>query len=182
MTELVFITGGQRSGKSRYAQNLAESLSPNPMYLATSNEDETEFNARVARHQADRSDAWGLIEEPENLHTLALNHHDVVLLDCVTLWLSNIFTRNDYELDRAWSTAQTVFAGITYPKKSLIVVSNEIGLGTHAHDAVSRRFVDLQGWTNQMIARRADRAVLMVSGLPLELKDASAHPAKPRTE
>jgi adenosylcobinamide kinase/adenosylcobinamide-phosphate guanylyltransferase len=170
MSKLIFITGGQRSGKSSYGQKLAESLSKSPVYLATSNEDEVEFNSRIALHQQDRGEQWRLIEEPINLDKPDFSDDDVVLLDCVTLWLSNVFHKHEYDLDRSFTYAKKTFSNMSRPSKALIVVSNEIGMGLHAQDSVSRRFVDLQGWTNQFIAMQAQQAVLMVSGLPLFLK------------
>lgn len=171
MSIMTFVTGGARSGKSRYAQELAESLSQQPLYLATSNEDEADFNDRVARHQKDRGEQWSLIEEPIYLNKINLEKYDVVLLDCVTLWLSNVFSECEFDLDKSFYKAKTIWQGIEKPKLNLIVVSNEIGMGVHPHESISRKFVDLQGWVNQYIATRADKAVLMASGLPLVLKD-----------
>ena len=171
MSIVTFVTGGQRSGKSRYAQEIAEAQSTHPLFLATSNEDEADFNARVARHKKDRGAHWSLIEEPIYLNNLHLEKYEVVLLDCVTLWLSNIFSDCDFDLDESFNKAKNIWQEMENPKDNLIVVSNEIGMGLHPHDAVSRKFVDLQGWVNQYIATRADKAVLMASGLPLVLKD-----------
>lgn len=169
MREIIFITGGQRSGKSRFAQKLAEEYSSNPIYLATARRWDDDFEQRIRRHQADRGEQWETIEEEKYLRSLSLAGR-TVLLDCITLWLTNIFHDNDYNLDAALEEAKSEWNGFIQQDFRLIIVSNEIGMGLHAPDEASRHFTDLQGWVNQHIAASADKAYVMVSGIPLQLK------------
>lgn len=169
MKELIFITGGQRSGKSSYAQKLAEGCSANPVYVATARSWDDDFKIRIKRHQADRGEQWQLIEEEKELSKLDLTGKTVVL-DCVTLWLTNIFHDNGYHLDNALVEAKKEWEQFTRHDFKLFVVSNEIGMCLHAPDEASRHFTDLQGWFNQYIASRSTTAYLMVSGISIKLK------------
>jgi len=167
---LHFITGGQRSGKSSFAQKLALERSSNPVYLATARIWDDDFRQRVERHQNDRGPEWNNIEEPLNISTCDVAGR-VVVLDCITLWLTNLFfDHQDKSVDEVLELAKSEFDRLIQQDVTLIVISNEIGLGGHAESAVARRFTDLQGWMNQHIAARADEAILMVAGLPLRLK------------
>lgn len=169
MRKIIFITGGQRSGKSRYAQQLAESFSANPVYLATARRWDDDFEQRIRHHQTDRGDAWQTLEVEKQIGTLRLEGR-TVLLDCVTLWLTNIFHDRQYDLSSSLKEAIDEWNRFIDQAFRLIVVSNEIGMGLHAPDEGSRHFTDLQGWVNQHIARSADEVFLMVSGIPLQVK------------
>lgn len=166
---IVLVTGGQRSGKSGYAQRLALTLAPNPIYLATSRIWDDEFRQRVLRHQADRGPEWTNIEEEKQLSRHNLNGR-VVVIDCVTLWGTNFFFDNDSNVDRSLAQLKEEFNRLTEQDATLIFVTNEIGLGGVSPDAVQRKFTDLQGWLNQYIATQADEVVLMVSGIPMKVK------------
>lgn len=166
---LYYISGGQRSGKSRYAQDLALQLSPSPVYLATSRAWDDDHRQRIARHVADRDARWTTLEEEKYLSRLDLGSR-VVVLDCVTLWLTNFFTDAAYDVETALHQAQQEFDKLRQQDCTLLVISNEIGMGLHAPTEAGRKFTDLQGWLNQYIAQRADRAIFMVSGLPLTVK------------
>lgn len=169
---LYFITGGQRSGKSSYAQKLALEKSDNPVYLATARIWDEDFRQRVQRHQSDRGAEWTNLEETVNISDAGVTGR-VVVLDCITLWLTNLFfDHQEKSVDEVLTMAKAEFDRLLKKEATLIVISNEIGLGGHAESAVARRFTDLQGWMNQYIASLADEAVLMVSGLPLKLKEA----------
>ena len=165
---IVLITGGQRSGKSGYAQKLAL-LSTNPVYLATSRVWDEEFRQRVLRHQADRGPEWTNIEEEKYLSHHNLNGR-VVVIDCVTLWGTNFFFDNDSNVEKSLTELKEEFNRLTQQEAYLIFVTNEIGLGGVSPDPVQRKFTDLQGWLNQHIASRADEVVLMVSGIPMKIK------------
>ena len=169
MREITFIIGGQRSGKSRHAQSMAESLSEHPVYLATARCWDADFEARIKRHQADRGENWINKEEEKHISSLDLSGK-TVLLDCITLWLTNIFHDNQYDLNRSLEEAKAEWDRFIDQDFTLIVVSNEIGMCLHAPDEMSRHFTDLQGWMNQYIAKKADRVYAMISGLPLQLK------------
>lgn len=168
MKRIILITGGQRSGKSRHAEQLALSLSPNPVYLATAHIWDEEFRERVRIHQERRGPQWTNIEEEK-----ILSRHDltgrVVVIDCVTLWLTNFFVE-DSNGEQTLHEVQSEFDKFTLPDATYIFVTNEIGSGGISPNALQRRFTDLEGWMNQYIAAKADEVILMVSGIPLEVK------------
>ena len=167
---VIVITGGQRSGKSSYAQKLALSLSSNPVYLATSRVWDEEHRARIVRHQADRGPEWTNLEEEKFLskHNLAGR---VVLVDCVTSWATNFFFDNKADVALSLSQLKTEFEKLTSQDATFIFVTNEIGLGGISADELQRKFTDLQGWFNQHIAGIAGKVILMTSGIPLVLKE-----------
>lgn len=166
---IYYISGGQRSGKSSHGQQLALSLSDNPVYLATSRHWDGDYEKRIDRHKADRDDRWDNVEEEKELSL-----HDftgrVVMVDCITLWLTNYFVDTKNDVEACLEQAKTEFDKLIEQEATFIFISNEIGMGTHAHTDVGRKFTDLQGWMNQYIAKKADEAWLMVSGIPMKLK------------
>ena len=170
MSKIILITGGQRSGKSSYAEELALSLTDGPMYVATAHVWDEEFRERVRRHQERRGPQWTNIEEEKYL-----SHHDltgrVAVIDCVTLWLTNFFFENqNQDTQKVLDIVKEEFDRFTSQDATFIFVTNEIGSGGVSVDAVQRRFTDLQGWMNQYIASRADEVTLMVSGIPVTIK------------
>lgn len=172
MKRIILITGGQRSGKSEYAERLALSLSGHPIYIATARVWDEEFAARVARHKARRGPQWTSIEEER-----MLSRHDVtgrvVVVDCVTLWCTNFFFNEGDEqptTEEALAAVKAEFDAFTSQDATFIFVTNEIGSGGVAENAVQRRFTDLQGWANQYIAAHADELILMVCGIPMKIK------------
>jgi len=166
---LVFITGGARSGKSRYAQQLALQLSNNPVYLATARHWDDDFEKRIQRHQAERDERWTSIEEEKNISGLSLSDK-VVVMDCVTLWLTNFFTDNKYDIDASLQQCKDEIDKLDTANNTFLIISNEIGMGMHADTEIGRKFADLQGWMNQYIAQKADKVIFMVSGIPMEIK------------
>lgn len=178
MKKIILITGGQRSGKSTEAEQLALSLSPNPVYMATAHIWDEEFRERVRRHQERRGPQWTNIEEEREL-----SRHDVtgrvVLIDCCTLWATNYFysptlaSPEGKELpnvDATLKALQAEFDRFTSQDATFIFVTNEIGLGGVSANEVQRRFTDLLGWLNQYIASKADEVYLMVSGIKVKIK------------
>ena len=169
MKRIILITGGQRSGKSSKAEELALSLSENPVYMATAHVWDEEFRERVRKHQERRGPQWTNIEEET-----ALSKHDmtgrVVVIDCVTLWLTNFFFANDSNTDISLELAKAEFDTFTSKDATYIFVTNEIGSGGVSDNAIQRKFTDLQGWMNQYIAQKADEVILVVSGLPVVIK------------
>ena len=169
--QIILITGGARSGKSSFAEKLALSCSPNPVYLATSRIWDDEFRKRVERHRERRGVEWTNIEEEKRLSRHDLSGR-VVLIDCVTLWCTNFFFDNkEEETDAIVANIQQEFDAFTDQPATFIFVTNEIGMGEVSNNAVQRRFTDIQGWVNQYIARKADRVILMVSGIPVTIKN-----------
>ena len=166
---MILITGGQRSGKSRFGQKLAEERSANPVYLATARSWDEDFQTRIERHRQDRGDFWETLEEE-----LRPGKHDLsgrtVLLDCVTLWLTNIFHDCGYETEKSLNFAQKEWNALMDREVDLIVITNELGMGVHADTESARKFTDLQGWMNQFIANRAETVYLMVAGIPTRIK------------
>ena len=169
MKKIILITGGQRSGKSSKAEELALQLSANPVYLATAHIWDEEFKERVRKHQERRGPQWTNIEEET-----ALSQHDmtgrVVVIDCVTLWLTNFFFQNNSDTDISLELAKAEFDKFTEAEATYIFVTNEIGSGGVSDNAIQRKFTDLQGWMNQYIAQKADEVILMVSGIAVNIK------------
>ncbi len=168
MGRVILITGGERSGKSEEAERRALQLSATPVYMATARVLDEEMRHRVALHQQRRGSQWTNIEAD-----LWLSRHEltgrVVLVDCLTLWLTNFFC-DMADADKALEAAKAEFDRLVAQDATFIFVTNEIGMGGISADPVQRRFTDVQGWLNQYVARRADEVVLMVSGIPLTIK------------
>jgi adenosylcobinamide kinase / adenosylcobinamide-phosphate guanylyltransferase len=167
---LTLVLGGARSGKSRYAEDLVTSLPPPWIYVATAEAGDAEMAERIVMHRTRRGKDWQTVEASHDL-AAALTRVDSkapILVDCLTLWLSNrMLSEADIEADAA--QLEATLAGRHAP---VVLVSNEVGSGIVPDNALARRFRDLQGRLNQRMAARADRVVLMVAGLPLVVKDA----------
>ncbi|MBR0275315.1 MAG: bifunctional adenosylcobinamide kinase/adenosylcobinamide-phosphate guanylyltransferase [Prevotella sp.] len=168
MRRIILITGGQRSGKSQHAEQLALSLSATPVYMATAHIWDDEFRHRVELHQERRGPQWTNIEEER-----WLSRHDVtgrvVLIDCITLWLTNFFF-DSQNAEQTLDAVKAEFDRFTAQDATFIFVTNEIGSGGISDNAVQRHFTDLEGWMNQYVAQRADEVILMVSGIPVKIK------------
>jgi adenosylcobinamide kinase / adenosylcobinamide-phosphate guanylyltransferase len=166
---LTLVLGGARSGKSRYAEHLIVESGLDPVYLATAQALDDEMAARIAQHRARRGASWRTVEEPLDLAG-ALRREcapvRAVLVDCLTLWLSNLMTANRpvcSEMARLLELLPTL------PGR-LVLVSNEVGLGVVPAAALARAFIDHVGWLHQRTAESADVVVFMAAGLPLNLK------------
>ncbi len=170
MSKLIFITGGARSGKSRYAQELALQYSDRPVYVATARIWDEEFRQRIDRHKQERDERWTSMEEEKQLSRLPLDGR-VAVIDCVTLWITNFYSDLRYDIDACLAACREEIDALALRDAVLIVISNEIGMGMHADTPAGRKFMDLQGWVNQYIAAKADQAIFMVSGIPLTLKN-----------
>ena len=168
MKKVILITGGARSGKSRYAEELALSLSKTPVYVATAHVWDEEFRERVRKHQERRGPEWTNIEEEKEL-----SRHDltgrVAVIDCITLWCTNYFFELQ-KVDTALEALKAEFDKFTAHDATYIFVTNEIGMGGVSDNAVQRKFTDLQGWMNQYVASQADEVILMVSGIAVKVK------------
>ena len=168
---IVLITGGARSGKSKYAQEQALELSPHPVYVATAKlyANDEEFLQRIQRHKADRDDRWTSIEELFHVSKLPLENKTVVI-DCVTLWLTNFFSFHKYDAEKSLKCIREELDAIQKINARFFIISNELGMGLHAETEAGRKFTDLQGRVNQHIAAIADKVILMVSGIPVIIK------------
>ena len=169
MKKIILITGGQRSGKSSFAEKTALSLSDNPVYIATARVWDEEFRLRVLRHQTSRGPQWTNIEEEKELsrHDLAGR---VIVIDCVTLWCTNYFFDLESDVQQSLEEVKSEFDRFTSQDATFIFVTNEIGLGEVSANELQRKFTDLQGWVNQYIASKADEAIMMVSGISIKIK------------
>ena len=170
MAYITYFTGGQRSGKSSSASSLALSKSNTPTYLATALVSDKEMESRIDRHKNDRGSNWTNIEENLFVGDLDFKDDSVVLLDCITLWLTSIFFKHDEDIDKSLVFFKNQWTKLKSKNIDLIVVSNEIGMGVIPENKMARKFTDLQGWANQIVAKDADEAYFMVSGLKMKLK------------
>ena len=166
---IILITGGARSGKSRHAQEMALSLSDQPIYVATAKKWGGDFDDRIRRHQTERSAAWTTIEAEEAVSAAPIENR-VAVIDCITLWLTNFFIKYKNDIDKSLDAFKAEIDRLHAMKGNFIIVTNEIGMGVHAETEIGRKFTDLQGWANQYTAAKAGKVIFMVSGLPLILK------------
>jgi adenosylcobinamide kinase/adenosylcobinamide-phosphate guanylyltransferase len=173
--EIILITGGARSGKSRYAEARAATLGGRRLYIATAESKDEEMTRRINAHKARRASSWQTVEEPLKLTEalLARNHQvDCALVDCLTLWLSNLL------LAGAASDVEKKVGELveTLPRLNfnLILVTNEVGSGIVPENPLAREFRDLAGWANQQLAAAAHEVVLTVAGVPLIVKKDTA--------
>jgi adenosylcobinamide kinase/adenosylcobinamide-phosphate guanylyltransferase len=173
---LTLITGGARSGKSSFAQQLAEARQTDVLFVATAEAGDADMAARIAKHQAERPRHWQTLEAPRRVaHVLAqAEPAPVVLLDCVTLWVTNLLLSEGATWD---SAAQELDALLAWYRSQpgdvpleVIIVTNEVGLGIVPVDALSRTFRDWLGLFNQRLAAEADHVYLLVAGLPIDIK------------
>ncbi|HEB71884.1 MAG TPA: bifunctional adenosylcobinamide kinase/adenosylcobinamide-phosphate guanylyltransferase [Nitrospirae bacterium] len=179
MGKIVFVTGGRRSGKSAYAQNLAESLKNKPMlYIATCPVIDEETKTRIENHKRDREGAgWDTKEETVDIAGVIreAKGYKTILVECLTLWINNIMFeagKNGEQVTELTVSklAQDALAECRKSDSTVIFVSNEVGLGIIPDNRLARNFSDIAGRVNQIIAGEADQAVMMASGLPITLK------------
>lgn len=177
--QLTLILGGARSGKSSYAEKLAVELGPHVLYIATAEIGDEEMAQRIAAHRLARPPAWLTLEAPRNVGA-ALGQvdyqPDVLLLDCLTLLVSNIVLALESEPQEMIEAAVQTEIEILLAARDrfdapLIVVSNEVGLGLVPEYPLGRVYRDVLGRANQYLARQADRVLFMAAGLPLVIKD-----------
>lgn len=164
------ITGGQRSGKSLFAEHLALSRSDQPCYLATARVYDEEFRKRVDVHKARRGDRWVNLEIPLKVSEAGIGEGDVVLLDCLTLLATNWFFECGEDVKSTVNSVTAELDALFSRMADVIVVTNEIGLGGVSPNALQRRFADVQGAVNQWVAERASEVYLVVSGIPVKIK------------
>ncbi len=168
---LHLILGGQRSGKSLYAEGVAKELAEErlPLYLATSRIHDEEHARRILEHRHRRGEEFETVEEERNLSSVS-SEGRVVLLECVTLWLTNLFLDADCDGEQTLREAEQELELFLARPRHAVLVSTETGLGVIPPTEMGRQFADLQGSVNQMLARRAERVDLVVAGIPLSLK------------
>jgi adenosylcobinamide kinase/adenosylcobinamide-phosphate guanylyltransferase len=169
--KMIFITGGARSGKSSFALNEASKLKGQKAYIATAEALDDEMKLRIEKHKRDRGSDWDAYEEPLNISALLSkigNKYDAVVLDCLTLWLSNIMHKTESPEEEIKGLTDALQSS----EKSLVIyiVSNEIGMGIVPDNELAREFRDLAGFLNQEIAGLADEVYLVTSGIPIKIK------------
>lgn len=168
----LFVLGGARSGKSRYAQARAEASAGKLIFIATAQAFDAEMTDRIAQHRADRGERWSTVETPLDLAEVIAAHDTpdtVLLIDCLTLWASNLmFEERDipHEIEK-------LVRAIGEARGQIILVANEVGLGIVPDNVLARRFRDVAGSINQAVAAAADEAVMLFAGLPMWLKKSS---------
>ncbi len=174
---IIMVTGGARSGKSVLAETMAARHDAPRLYIATAQAWDAEMTQRIGRHRDRRGTGWHTIEEPLDLPgALARTEgQGVRLVDCLTLWLSNLMTAGDADPDPGPQVA-ALCQRLGTAQSPVILVTNELGLGIVPENALARRFRDAHGWMNQSVAAIADQVWMAVSGLPLRLKPAREMP------
>jgi len=173
MSKVTMVTGGARSGKSRFAERLAEAYAPMRGYLATGQAGDAEMADRIARHRGRRGSEWETVEEPlEVTGTIARvdGNYTVLLVDCVTLWLSNLLFGCEGGAAEALKRVERFTEGFSAWQTPLVIVTSEVGSGIVPEHPLARTFRDLAGEANELIAARADEVYVAISGLPLKLK------------
>lgn len=171
MSSRILVLGGARSGKSRHAQQLAESYGDKRLFIATAQGFDEEMRDRIRRHQADRDASWRTVDAPLQLADgirQAAGERRPILVDCLTLWVSNLLLA-DADIEAAADELLAVVAACPCP---LILVANEVGFGIVPDNALARRFRDAAGRLNQQVAAVCDAVDLVVAGLPLRIKGA----------
>ena len=167
MTRTILVTGGARSGKSRYAEQLAHDSGLPVTVVVTAQALDDEMRARIERHRTERGDTFRTVEEPRRLAEalLSIQEADVILVDCLTVWLGNLmhYGGADKEIPLFLKAVRTVSADV-------ILVTNEGGMGIIPHDAMTREYRDRAGFLNQDVAALADEVVFTVSGIPMTIK------------
>jgi len=173
MVKSTFIIGGCRCGKSSHALQVAESVpGRRKLFIATCVPQDEEMKTRVGRHQADRGPRWRALEEPVNLaQAVAANQDtaDVMLIDCLTLWLSNLMLANQTD-EALYDHVDGLCGAVEKTACPVILVSNEVGAGIVPENALARRYRDLVGRMNQRMAAVSQRVIWMVAGIPVPIK------------
>ncbi len=194
MRKIIFITGGARSGKSSFGLKLAEdrlkalglkeknnsleetstfSLQPKKAYIATAQAFDEEMKDRIEKHRQQRGNDWHTVEEPFDI-VGALNklkEYPVILLDCLTLWISNLMLNNidiQREIEQFLNTINS--SAFSFQPSALIIISNEVGMGIVPENKLARRFRDIAGMFNQKVAENSDEVYFVVSGMPIKIK------------
>jgi adenosylcobinamide kinase/adenosylcobinamide-phosphate guanylyltransferase len=172
---IILVTGGARSGKSRYAERRAAELAGRRLYVATAEGNDEEMIQRIAEHQKRRGDDWATVEEPVALSPSLLAQRgriDCALVDCLTLWLSNLLLQRDAEFAR--EKVEELLETLPRLDFHVVLVTNEVGWGIVPDNALARQFRDLLGWANQRMAVVAQEVVLTIAGIPMIVKKGPA--------
>ena len=171
--KIIFVIGGARSGKSSFALKEASEVSGKKAYIATAEALDSEMKDRIERHKKDRGNNWDTYEEPLKISNVLFDiktKYDVIVVDCLTLWLSNLMSRNSdifNEIEKFINALR-----ITHHASRIYIVSNEVGMGIVPDNEMAREFRELAGFLNQKIAEIADEVYLVTAGIPIKIKNA----------
>jgi adenosylcobinamide kinase/adenosylcobinamide-phosphate guanylyltransferase len=172
LSRVTLVTGGARSGKSRHALALMEPYAKKA-FIATAEAIDEEMRDRIARHQAERSGSFSTVEAPislgEAIRSLPTDV-EAAVVDCLTVWLGNLMHHYAEDEESLGARVEELLAALKKPPCDLVIVTNELGMGIVPDNALARRFRDLAGWLNQDVAALADDVILVVSGIPINLK------------
>ncbi|MDE5881474.1 MAG: bifunctional adenosylcobinamide kinase/adenosylcobinamide-phosphate guanylyltransferase [Muribaculaceae bacterium] len=169
-TKVIMVTGGQRSGKSLFAEQLTLSLAERPIYLATARVFDSDMQRRVDAHRQRRKQRWHNLESPLHISQHTFTSSDTVLLDCLTLLATNWFFEMDESIDAAYDEIKREIDGLMSTGATIIIVTNEVGLGGVSGNDMQRHFADLQGMLNQFVAAKAEEVYMIISGIPVKIK------------
>lgn len=172
---ITMVTGGQRSGKSAFAEKLTLEKSDSPIYVATARIWDEDFRHRVEIHKQRRGSQWTTIEECLKVGDIEIPNGAKVLLDCLTLLSTNWLFECNEDTDNALNEIKAQLNKLFSKNADIVIVTNEIGLGGISENALQRKFADLQGGINQFVASLADEVYLIISGLPLKIKQSVAN-------
>ncbi|MBI4687312.1 MAG: bifunctional adenosylcobinamide kinase/adenosylcobinamide-phosphate guanylyltransferase [Nitrospirae bacterium] len=167
--KITFIIGGARSGKSSFAMKEASKLKGRKAYIATAQAHDEEMKERIEKHKQQRDEGWDTYEEPLNIVSLINNiqhKYNVILIDCLTLWLSNLMHKG---VDVS-KEIESLISSLVTRHSSLFIVSNEVGMGIVPENKLAREFRDLAGFLNQRMAEIADEVYLVAAGIPVRIK------------
>ena len=170
----MLVTGGAKSGKSRISLDICNRLSGKKMFIATAQALDDEMKERIERHKRERGDDWLTIEEPVRVPEKILEldgRETVILIDCLTLWLSNLIMEHGESLRSVNESLDALIKQLERTKGSIILVSNEVGMGIVPENDLARQYRDMAGSLNQRIAAVACKVVAVIAGIPLILKD-----------
>lgn len=176
---LTLVLGGVRSGKSRYAQQIA-AKSPRVTFIATARPSDPDMQARIERHRRDRPQGWRTLEVPLELDAAISSLSDagrLAIIDCLTVYLANVMGKTGGDKTAIRRSIDRLCAALKQTKSSIVLVSNEVGSGVHPPTALGRQYCDLLGELNQRVAALADNVVLMVAGIPCTIKGQLPSPA-----
>jgi adenosylcobinamide kinase/adenosylcobinamide-phosphate guanylyltransferase len=173
VNEIIFVIGGCRSGKSRYALETAEKLAGDKkVFIATCVPQDDEMKQRVAKHQKARNQSWPTVEEPVHLPEAILQRNqevDVIVVDCLTLWVSNLLMETEDEEKLKKNVSQLIDT-LENATCTIVLVSNEVGTGIVPENKLVRRYRDIMGLANQAVANTAGKVIWMVAGIPVTVK------------
>jgi len=170
---VIFVTGGARGGKSDFAQDLVEKLNGKRLFLATAQALDDEMRQRIEKHREKRGNRWDTLEEPIHLGRAmrsAAGSYDAVLVDCFTVWMSNLLLGYPDEDEKISKIVDDFFSSIDEVKGTIVIVSNEVGMGIVPENKLARQYRDQLGFLNQRIARRADEVYALISGISVRIK------------